>query len=77
MKSARTSRSGRELSLLWVVGAAVLGTPAVWAQRGPLEERLGDRFQSVGYEINPHSTFGKMSTMSADMKPAAMGRPKL
>ncbi|KAM3576997.1 hypothetical protein VYU27_001138 [Nannochloropsis oceanica] len=58
------------------MGAAVLGAPTVWAQRGPLEDGLGARFQSVGYEINPNSIFGKMSTMSADMKPAAGGRPK-
>lgn len=74
MKMTRTSRSG--LPLLWVVGAAVLGAQAVGAQRGPLEG-LGARFQSVGYEINSHSKFGKMSTMSADSEPAAGGRPKL
>ena len=77
MNISRTTRSGPGLSLIWVMWAAVLGVPAVWAQRGPLVERLGDRFQSVGYEINPHSTFAKMSTMSANMKPAAGGRPKL
>lgn len=74
MKMTRTCRSG--LPLLWVVGAAVLGSQVVGAQRGPLEG-LGARFQSVGYEINPHSKFGKMSTMSADSEPVAGGRPKL
>ena len=74
MKMTCTSRSG--LPLLWVVGAAVLGAQAVGAQRGPLEG-LGARFQSVGYEINPHSKFGKISTMRADSEPAVGGRPKL